>query len=976
MSERLFGRKGQVTRRAVSILLILCMIFSFGSFASAGLPVPVSIEIGSVSGAPKDTVTVAVYMDSGDYPFAEFAMTLNYDLNVFEEVQAGDVRFTSMFSMNPSVTPGKNGTTGTLALQDLSLISEKEQVFSIQFKIKNSAAAGSSSISVASGTATYTPTTGGSPQSISDANITSGTFTVTGTSDTTTPTVTQATYTAISALKPHLKLTFSENVKAVAGKNMVLKKALDDSTIVTINAGDTNQVSVSGATILIDPAAVLSYGTNYYVLIDSGAFKDIANNNFAGFADKTGWPFATEAAVPQTVTVGIGSASGKVGAAVEVPVSVTAASAGVGAYGMRIDYDKTALEVTGITGQHDDHFMSYFSNKDGWLKAVWTDASGGDKSHAAGSGMFKIQFKIKDEAAIGDKILTVSSESDVQSFTFTDVAAVEMIKTLTAGKVTVSATPPTLTATTTVVTAAPNPSKQGMPLTLTAIVSAASGTPTGGTVEFFEGTTSLGTVTVVGGTASLVTIPLNGMHTITATYSGDTNFSGSTSEPYIVSVVRGDSSAGGTSPSPSASSASESIPTGVDVLVNGKAENAGTATTDTVNGQTVTVVVVDQGKLEARLAAEGQGAVISIPINIQSDKVIGELNGQMVSRMEQQQAVIEIRTDKATYTLPAKQIDIQSISEQVGRTVSLQDIKVRIEMAVPSADMMKVVASSASAGMFEIVVPPLEFTVKAIYGDLTIDITRFQAYVERSIAIPEGVDPNKITTGVVVDPDGAVRHVPTQIVNRDGRYYAVVNSLTNSLYSIVWHPLVFKDVADHWAKDAVNNMGSRMVINGTGNDIFNPDQDTTRAEFAAIMVRGLGLKLERGTSSFTDVRDSDWYSSAVQTAYSYKLLSGFEDGSFRPMDKITREQAMTIIARTMAVSGLKAKLPTTAAEQSLDAFTDGVDIAEWAKSDIADCLKAGIVSGRSATELAPKAYITRAEVAYIVKKLLQKSELI
>ncbi|MFC5471282.1 S-layer homology domain-containing protein, partial [Cohnella suwonensis] len=431
-----------------------------------------------------------------------------------------------------------------------------------------------------------------------------------------------------------------------------------------------------------------------------------------------------------------------------------------------------------------------------------------------------------------------------------------------------------------------------------------------------------------------------------------------------------------TAPTLSSTDTQNTPNTGVEVLVNGKAENAGTATTTKVNEQTVTTVAVDSKKLEDKLAAEGEHAVITIPVNTKSDVVIGELDGQMVKDMEQKQAVVEIKTADATYTLPAQQINISAISDQLGKSVQLQDIKLQIEISKPNMDTVKVVENSAAKGEFALVVPPLNFTVKAKNGDTTIEVSKFNVYVERTIAIPDGIDPSKITTGVVVDPDGTVRHVPTKIVIIDGKYYAKVNSLTNSTYSVVWHPIEFKDVAQHWAKDAVNDMGSRMVISGIGNDMFNPDQDITRAEFAAIMVRGLGLKLENGSSPFADVKITDWYSSAIQTAYAYKLISGFEDGNFRPMDKITREQAMTIIAKAMEITGLGASLQAKAADELLSPFADANNASEWAKNGIADCLQVGIVSGRSGTVLAPKAYITRAEVAAIVQRLLQKSELI
>lgn len=186
----------------------------------------------------------------------------------------------------------------------------------------------------------------------------------------------------------------------------------------------------------------------------------------------------------------------------------------------------------------------------------------------------------------------------------------------------------------------------------------------------------------------------------------------------------------------------------------------------------------------------------------------------------------------------------------------------------------------------------------------------------------------------------------------------------------------FEDVAQHWAKDVVNDMGSRMVISGSGDDRFDPDQEITRAEFAAILVRGLGLKLANSSSSFADVKPGEWYSRSIQTAYEYNLISGFEDGTFRPMDKITREQAMTIVAKAMGITGIGVSLQTKEAEELLSSFVDASIASEWAKNSIADCLQAGIVAGRNNTHLAPKAHILKAEAATIVQRLLQESELI
>ncbi|CAK4867154.1 unnamed protein product [Aphanomyces euteiches] len=579
---------------------------------------------------------------------------------------------------------------------------------------------------------------------------------------------------------------------------------------------------------------------------------------------------------------------------------------------------------------------------------------------------------------------TVSDDSNV-TISWTSVPAatgynIYQIKAVNAGGESaasneVSATPKTVPAAPTNVTAVAGNAQATVAFT----------TPTdngGSAITEYEVTASPGNITRTGITSPIIITGLNNGTSYTfivrAINGAGSSALSAVSNTVVPSSPYSGGSGGTYTPSqPVSSIKPETTNTDVDVLVNGKAEIAGTVSTSKRNDQTVTTIAVDPKVLEDKLAAKGQHAVITIPVNGKSDVIVGELDGQMIKNMEDKQAVLEIQSDRATYTLPAQQINISAISDQFGKTVALQDIKVQIEIAVLTADMVEVVENAAKKGSFTLVVPPLSFTVRATYEGKTIELSTFNAYVERTIAIPEGVDPNKITTGVVVDPDGTVRHVPTKMVVIDGKYYAIINSLTNSTYSVVWHPLEFRDVTNHWAKNAVNDMGSRMVINGTENGMFSPDRDITRAEFAAIIVRGLGLKPDKnGVIAFSDVKASDWYGSAIYTAYAFHLISGFEDGTFRPNDKITREQAMAIISKAMTITNVNDKLSVQSIDATLRPYADAAEVSAWAQSSIADSLQAGIVSGRSNTELAPKAYMTRAEVAAIVQRLLQKSGLI
>jgi hypothetical protein len=436
---------------------------------------------------------------------------------------------------------------------------------------------------------------------------------------------------------------------------------------------------------------------------------------------------------------------------------------------------------------------------------------------------------------------------------------------------------------------------------------------------------------------------------------------------------------GGDSPAPSQPPTPANPPTGntgADVLVNGKAETLGTVETGMRDGRTVTTVTLDETRLKERLAGEGQGAVVTIPVSAGTEIVVGELNGRMVKAMEVGEAVLEIRTDRASCMLPAKQINIDALSRQIGAGVELRDIKVQVEIAEPAEEMVRVVESAAAKGAFTLVVPPIEFTVRVVHEDKVIEVAKFTAYVERTIALPDDVDPNRITTGVVVEPDGTVRHVPTRIVVIDGKYYAIINSVTNSIYAVVWHPLAFRDMAGHWAVEAVSDMGSRMVIEGVGGGNFAPDLPITRAEFAAIIVRGLGLAPEDGTVPFADIKSGDWYAGYVRTAHEYGLLEGYDDGTFRPVERITREQALVIVARAMALAGLTADIPAADAEQTLASFADAGGVSKWARSGVAAAIKAGIVSGRDGGRIAPGDSVSRAEVAVLVRRLLQKSKLI
>jgi uncharacterized SAM-dependent methyltransferase len=237
--------------------------------------------------------------------------------------------------------------------------------------------------------------------------------------------------------------------------------------------------------------------------------------------------------------------------------------------------------------------------------------------------------------------------------------------------------------------------------------------------------------------------------------------------------------------------------------------------------------------------------------------------------------------------------------------------------------------------------------------------------------IPSGVDPAKITTGIVYNADGTFSHIPTTIVKVGDKYFAKLNSLSNSTYSVIWNPVTFADMENHWAKTAADNLGSRLVVNGVGNGNFEPNRAITRGEFAAIITKALGIyRTGVGTDQFGDVQKTNIFYDAISVADDYGLITGYTNGLYEPDKKITREEAMAILTRAADIVKLENNSGKT-----VENFTDAAQVSDWAKDYVKVNIEKGIIVG-SDGQIRPKADISRAEVATAVERILTETELI
>lgn len=134
----------------------------------------------------------------------------------------------------------------------------------------------------------------------------------------------------------------------------------------------------------------------------------------------------------------------------------------------------------------------------------------------------------------------------------------------------------------------------------------------------------------------------------------------------------------------------------------------------------------------------------------------------------------------------------------------------------------------------------------------------------------------------------------------------------------------------------------------------------SRAEFAAVIARLLKLEQAEGEMGFDDTPSTAWYNQYVMSLYEAGILTGFEDGSFKPNLELTREEAFVILHRA-----LKERL-SVSTDAGKPSFADKTGISSWANEAIEALTAAGMIKGYEDGTLRPKDKITRAEIASIV----------
>ena len=175
------------------------------------------------------------------------------------------------------------------------------------------------------------------------------------------------------------------------------------------------------------------------------------------------------------------------------------------------------------------------------------------------------------------------------------------------------------------------------------------------------------------------------------------------------------------------------------------------------------------------------------------------------------------------------------------------------------------------------------------------------------------------------------------------------------------------DISGHWAKQNIEWMVGKEFITGYTDGTFKPNNSITRAEFATILVRSGTFDRNSYRGTFSDIKDGEWHSVFIQTAYDKGWIKG-SDGKFRPNDKISRAEMGAIMGRIVKSSSQD---PVNGRHMISNVFTDRANIPNWSKDDVVYTLENGIMKGGTGNRFLPNDSSTRAEAATVIYNTLK-----
>lgn len=175
------------------------------------------------------------------------------------------------------------------------------------------------------------------------------------------------------------------------------------------------------------------------------------------------------------------------------------------------------------------------------------------------------------------------------------------------------------------------------------------------------------------------------------------------------------------------------------------------------------------------------------------------------------------------------------------------------------------------------------------------------------------------------------------------------------------------DLSNHWSNEFTDRLIGMGIIKGYEDHTFRPNEDVTRAQFASMIVRALGLQTTGSTVKFADQSTIPaWAAGDVAAAVDAGILRGYDVNGkmfFEPSEKITRAEMSVMLANALKANAHKQSVKEVN-------FADLASIPQWAQASVKAGVEAGLLGGFEDHTFRSENNATRAEAAATLYKLL------
>ncbi|MCR8844789.1 Ig-like domain-containing protein [Paenibacillus sp. SC116] len=330
---------------------------------------------------------------------------------------------------------------------------------------------------------------------------------------------------------------------------------------------------------------------------------------------------------------------------------------------------------------------------------------------------------------------------------------------------------------------------------------------------------------------------------------------------------------------------------------------------------------------------------------------------------------IGVRYGDWMYTIALRDLSLQNISNQLNTSASSATLLLSIEKQTGQSSLYTSWLAKESG---QDVTGVHEFNVSAFTSVPSVKAVDVQVKTQVNYRSSTALDKNK-TIAVMLDSQ-AVRlgYIPTQIRSEQGAHVLQSQAPSNERIAVVNSTKTFSDTAGHWAAGDINALAGRFIADAASGDKFQPDRSVTRAEFAVMIARGLGLKGDPNqVSSFKDVSRGHADAPYIGAAVKAGIILGYEDRTFKPNDPITREHMSMMMVRAMKTAGYTQQL-SKSVDSYFTRFSDRSQFASKSQATVAQALEAGIIQGMSQNTFGVRTKATRAQATSMIRRMLEK----